>query len=310
MILVHHSGPMVSVQGGPQFGGVSAGVSAGGALDATALAEAAALLRRGAGNAIEMGGFGGVFETLAPSRFALTGAVMRARMNGAEIAWNRSYLAPAGARIEIGAAERGMFGYLSFAGALAAANDTGLRAGAQIGLAPDPDPQAPMMVLSPENRFEGGRVRVICGPQTDLFSPQTQAAFYTCAKADGANRQGLRLAHPNAPIRAQNAAGLVSDFITAGDIQLTGEGLPFILLAGCQTIGGYPRIGTVIALDLARCAQARAGARLDLVPISLEEALSLKAPVARAQPLIHQPSTEDLLKHQLISGVWGPEDIE
>ena len=69
--------------------------------------------------------------------------------------------------------------------------------------------------------------------------------------------------------------GQVSDFITEGDIQMTGDGTPFVLLADCQTMGGYPRIGTVIPADLSRIAQALPGTKLSFRFIELEEAEAL-----------------------------------
>jgi len=48
---------------------------------------------------------------------------------------------------------------------------------------------------------------------------------------------------------------LVSQPVTPGTIQLPTNGAPIVLLADCQTIGGYPRLAHVISVDLARAAQ-------------------------------------------------------
>ena len=100
---------------------------------------------------------------------------------------------------------------------------------------------------------------------------------------------------------------------------MTGDGTPYILLAECQTMGGYPRIGTVIPADLPRVAQAAPGQVLRPRAISVEEADALwrsdvdllRAARARVAPLRRDPhDIPDLLSYQLIGGVIrGDEDI-
>jgi allophanate hydrolase len=105
---------------------------------------------------------------------------------------------------------------------------------------------------------------------------------------------------------------IVSEVITPGDIQITGDGAPFVLMCECQTTGGYPRIGTVISCDLPIVAQAQPGAALQFEFIDLDEALAaetrhradLAALPKLRQPLLRDPARiRDLLAYQLISGV-------
>ena len=49
---------------------------------------------------------------------------------------------------------------------------------------------------------------------------------------------------------------IVSEVIMPGDIQIIGDGTPYVLLSECQTTGGYPRIATVLPCDLPCIAQA------------------------------------------------------
>jgi allophanate hydrolase len=104
---------------------------------------------------------------------------------------------------------------------------------------------------------------------------------------------------------------ILSDVIVPGDIQITGDGAPFVLMCECQTTGGYPRIGTVLPSDLARVAQAPAGAILTFgfVDLDAARAIEQRATAARAAlqscvtPLLRDPhSIRDLLGYQLISG--------
>lgn len=73
------------------------------------------------------------------------------------------------------------------------------------------------------------------------------------------NRQGLRL--QGEPLADANHSG-VSEPVAIGTIQLPPDGQPIVLLADAQTVGGYARLGHVIAADLPRLAQAGAGTLL------------------------------------------------
>ena len=52
---------------------------------------------------------------------------------------------------------------------------------------------------------------------------------------------------------------VVSAAVAPGTLQLPPDGQPIVLLADAQTVGGYPRLGHVIAADLPRLAQWRPG---------------------------------------------------
>jgi biotin-dependent carboxylase-like uncharacterized protein len=329
------TGPGVSVQDLGRPGHLATGLSTGGAADRRALFEAAALLGQPAPLAcLELAGYGGRFRVGAPTRIALTGAPMRATLDGAPLRWHAAHLLPAGAVLDIGAAEAGSYGYLSFAGGIATPEILGARsahlaagigarlaAGDCLPLGPDPAPGAPLLALPAPARFQGGTVRVIAGPQTALFPPDTRARFFaTPFTAGRGNRQGLALPPPDAPFAADAPPNLVSDLIVPGDIQMTGAGVPMVLLCECQTVGGYPRIGTVIPADLGIVAQAAPGTVLRFAPVTLEVAEAASPPESRwiatlraqAQPLIRSPhDIPDLLGYQLISGaVRGDEPEE
>ena len=54
------------------------------------------------------------------------------------------------------------------------------------------------------------------------------------------------------------------------------KNLPILLLADCQTVGGYPKIATVIRADLPRLAQCRAGDNLCFTTVDLPQALEIQ----------------------------------
>lgn len=326
-------GPGSSVQDLGRPGFTALGLSQGGAADRRALWEAAALLGQAMPRAcLEMPLAGGRFRVTAATRIALTGAPMRASIEGRALRWTAAHLLAPGDILDIRPGESGVYAYLSLAGGIVSAEILGSRAtlaasnlgtpvtsGMRLPFAADPAPEAPLLCLPPEDRFNGGRLRVIEGPQTALFDPATRArAFATAFTAGPASRQGLALRHDGAPFATQTA-GLLSDFIAPGDIQSTGSGDPVILLADCQTIGGYPRLGSVIPADLPLAAQARPGTALRLTPLSLPEAEAASPPETlwlsrlrgALRPQIRRPEDiPDLLACQFISGVVRGDEGE
>jgi antagonist of KipI len=65
---------------------------------------------------------------------------------------------------------------------------------------------------------------------------------------------------------------LLSEGVTFGTIQVPANGSPIILMADCQTTGGYPKIGQIISADLPSLAQLQPTATIHFKVVSLEEA--------------------------------------
>ncbi|MEH6786247.1 MAG: biotin-dependent carboxyltransferase family protein [Paracoccus sp. (in: a-proteobacteria)] len=326
---------LLSVQDMGRPGHLGQGLSCGGAMDRMALIEAAALL--GADTplaAIEMAGAGGVFGVDAPMRVALTGAPMAAFLDDAPLRWHGCHLILPGQALRIGGVDSGVYGYLTPAGGIATPEWLGSRAahlsigigalldsGDDLPCGEDPDPDRPARVIEPAVRFGGGTLRVMDGPQTGLFADDVLEAFYAAGFRRGqrANRQGILVQAGKGCFTSDHAAGLASDVIGPGDVQLTGEGVPFVLMAECQTMGGYPRIGRVIPADLPRIAQAAEGAalrfqRLDASQADAlwrDDAALLREAAGRCRNLIREPSTiADLLSYQLVGGVTAGRELE
>src|SRR5690606_4402634 len=87
------------------------------------------------------------------------------------------------------------------------------------------------------------------------------------------NRMGYSLTGIN--IQQKEKRELLSTAVTTGTIQITTGGQPIILMADCQTTGGYPRIGQVAAIDIPVCAQLRPGEQITFTIIAIEEAEAL-----------------------------------
>ncbi|PLX37899.1 MAG: urea amidolyase [Hyphomicrobiales bacterium] len=333
-LIVHRTGPGVTVQDLGRPGYLAFGLSRGGAADRLALDEGAALLRQKSTRpALEMASMGGDFEATEDMRIALTGAPMRASIDGARVVWNASHLLPKGACLSIGAAETGTYGYLHLGGGLeipqrlgacsahlAAGLGTPVKPGDRLAVGHDGQDVVGMK-LDPEDRYGGGTVRIVSSLQTGLFASDALARFEaTTFKRDPrGNRMGVRLLPEGGGFGSDTGRSVLSEVIVPGDIQITGDGIPFVLLCECQTTGGYPRIGSVLPADLPRVVQARPGELLRFTFVTLDEAVAIQrrnmestnALVKKLTPLIRDPATiADLLSYQLVSGVTSGDDLE
>ena len=332
---VLRAGPGVTVQDLGRLGYLGFGLSRGGAADRLALYEGAALLGQPANSAtLEMAGFGGEFEATADLRIALTGAPMRVTIDGDSIAWNASHSLPRGARLSIGAATSGCYGYLHVGGGfetevhlgsrsahIAADIGAPLVAGDSLPVGADAMPGNVGFCIEPDPRFDGGLVRMLPGPQTRFFAKTEQARFVaeTFRRDSRGNRMGVRLVPSGAPFATDAGLSILSEMVVHGDIQVTGDGTPFVLLAECQTTGGYPRIGTVLQADLPRVSQATAGQTLRFECLTSEAAIAadrterqrIATLPKRLVRLVRDPAEiQDLLSYQLISGVTAGDDFE
>jgi acetyl-CoA carboxylase biotin carboxyl carrier protein len=91
---------------------------------------------------------------------------------------------------------------------------------------------------------------------------------------------------------------------------VTGSGQPIVLLPGRATIGGYPKIATVIEADHDRLGQLRPGATIRFAEVSLDEA----ATALRAwRPSIYgglSSDEEPIMSHDRQSAdAWTPEGV-
>jgi 5-oxoprolinase (ATP-hydrolysing) subunit C len=117
-------------------------------------------------------------------------------------------------------------------------------------------------------------IRAVPGPQDDHFTGAALAVLFgeEYAVTHASDRMGMRLEGPRLAHRSPAGADIVSDAIVPGAIQVPGNGLPIVLLADCQTIGGYAKIATVASADLPRIAALAPGARVRFARVSVEEA--------------------------------------
>jgi antagonist of KipI len=318
-------GLMTTVQDLGRPGWQRYGVSPGGAADAWALRLANLLTGNPEGAAaLEITASGPILRFAEPTLMAISGADFEASVDGGRVpAWRPVWLGT-GAELAIGAARTGFRCYLAVAGGLAVPRVLGgrgthlaagfggfegraLRAGDVLKIGPASAwgkrftlalAGAEAMVAA---RWEVGVavrpkytnapvIRVVRGPQWEAFGVETQTRFlgerFTVdARSD---RMGLRLNATGGSLLGEPLPEMVSEGITTGTVQVPPDGQPIVLLADRQTVGGYPKIGTVASVDLPLLAQLRAGDTVAFAEVSVAEAQELFLANERALATVKQ----------------------
>lgn len=308
-------GPLSLVQDGGRTGFQQLGVSVSGAADIDALNVGNRLVGNDPNDAAVENLLGGAeFEFEQETIFALTGAETGATLDGVPLVRNISYTAHPAARLALGMTSpgQGLRVYLAIAGGIDTSQVLGSRSthvASGIGgvdgralVAGDlleigepsstaasgnvfvsastsdsgSNPALPEFPELPE--IPGLKVRVVLGPQDDVFSDEGIQTFLdsTYVVGDQSNRQGLRLDGPEIESRT-GRYDIVSDAVVNGSIQVPGDGKPIVLLADRQTTGGYAKIATVASVDLPRLGQASPGTSITFSAISVEESQELLA---------------------------------
>jgi len=299
------AGLAVSIQDRGRTGYRNIGVPVSGALDPVLMAAANALLGNPAEAAVlEVGLNGPALKALSgTTRIALAGEV------GAEVVntrgqvlkvlpWQTATLFP-GDFIRIGAVPHGV-AYVAIGGGVQVPPQLGSRStylraaiGGVHGRAPAIGDRFPCDAVRGDPWLESrgrtpwhharGPIRVILGPQDDHFTPQALATFLTrpYVVTRDMDRMGLRL-EGDRLAHNEKGAEIVSDGVAPGTIQVPANGQPIVLMADCQTSGGYPKIATVIRADLPRLAHLRPGDELRFVAVGHADAAAALREQARS----------------------------
>jgi len=117
-------------------------------------------------------------------------------------------------------------------------------------------------------------LRVVLGYQQQAFSNINRQLFFSSEYrvTESSDRMGFRL---KGPAVQSTLDGILSEGICLGAIQVPADGQPIILLNDRQTIGGYPKLGSVLSLDIGKLAQLSPGGLLRFEAISIEQAHNL-----------------------------------
>lgn len=292
-IRIRRAGPATTIQDAGRFGALQHGISASGPMDGGAFAAAGAALARCGGEAIEFtrAGLDFIVEG-GPVDVSGAGGDFGLAVNGQARPWPARLTLADGDRVAITPGRAGNYGYLRFdqhidvpfvlgsratnlVSGIGGLEGRALRAGDRLRLVPAigraDGPQA-----APAGP-DGAPLRFLWGLHAGLFPEATRAAFVarTFTVSDRLDRMGVRLDDPAGVFAGAPILSLVSDAVVAGDVQILGDGTPIVLMRDHQPTGGYPRIATVISVDLDRFAQMRPGTALAFAPVSLQKAHEL-----------------------------------
>ena len=290
MLEVVRAGPLTTVQDLGRPGWAHLGVPRSGALDEPALRLANHLVGNPPGSGgleITLGGFAARFDR--PAIIAVAGAAAPVLVDGVDQGGlveqggaAGPIRVPAGARVDVRTARRGLRCYLAVDGGIVVPPVLGSRStdtlsglgppvlqngvSLPLGDPPSPDPSGPGLVGSPATGAplpEPGaaiRLGIRFGPRADWFTAAAHQVLLdsTWTLTPQSNRIGARLSGP-ALARAVPDE-LPSEGVVLGAVQVPTGGQPLVFLADHPTTGGYPVIAVVDQADLSTLAQARPGA--------------------------------------------------
>ncbi len=285
-------GPLTTIQDLGRHGYQQYGISVSGAMDDYALRLGNLIVGNEEGAAcLEITLLGLQLRILKDAIVAITGADLAPTLNGNPIPMWEAVAVHRGDIISFARPKSGCRAYLAVVGGIdvpkvmgSAATYTKAQMGGFEGRAlrsgdrlrsGKPRPGVLGRRLPPQyipEYSEQSELRVILGPQDDHFTQEGIHTFlhseYTISTE--ADRMGYRLQGPR--IEHKAGADIISDGIPLGSVQVPADRLPIVLLADRQTTGGYPKIATVITVDIVKLAQAKPGDKVRFLQVTEEEA--------------------------------------
>jgi len=291
--IVRQPGLLTLIQDSGRFGTHNLGLTNGGPLDILAFNWANRLLGNACNRSTLEISFGGLsLEIELDTAIVVTGAEIPIKINAKAIDQWQTHSVKKGDTIELGYATRGTRAYLAVAGGFNIAPSFGssatvvrekigglggdkLKAGDQLPC--DPHVLSKHYRLADDDRpyyTDNAVLRVVLGYQQSAFDYIEQQRFFNSEYqvTDRSDRMGFRL---EGEAIKSNLSGMLSEGICHGAIQIPADGQPIVLLNDRQTIGGYPKIGSVIPLDTAKLAQLSPGSTIRFESISPEHAHNL-----------------------------------
>lgn len=320
-MIVEKSGAQTTVQDTGRPGYLGRGIPPAGAQDNLALRVANHLIGNDAGQpfltlgdpgaaGLECLLFGPTLSFTRDAVIALTGGECAAKLDGAALPMYESVNVKAGQRLVIGIVKTGVRAYLAIAGGIDVPLYLGSRA-TQIGVGLGGLEGRPLQIGDELACFSSGMsaarsapeelranipaepvIRVVMGPQDEMFDSQSRAAFVDQPwnLLPMSNRMGLRFTGPTLTFEpgrpayldrdaGANPSNIVDDIIPLGGIQ-TPDGAALIVM-GVEhpTAGGYAKIATVISADLSKLGQFRPGMTGRFQAVSVDAAIAAEAEI-------------------------------
>ena len=271
------------------------GITSGGAFDQYSFGWANRLcLNDDNAGCIEILVGGLILEAQVSTQIAITGADIPIKINDSTVEnWCTHNIQP-GDKIAFGYATAGCRSYLAIAGGIQApltfnSLSTVVREGlgglTQLGMplekgdfltcSSNPHSAQRSVPTKYHCKFDTdiAEIRMVTGYQYEQFSQQINQFFATeYVISQNSDRMGYRL---EGPVIDMPRCEMLSEGISLGAVQLPADGMPIILLCDRQTIGGYPKLGSVFSQDIARLAQMMPGQKLRFKPLSIDQAQNL-----------------------------------
>jgi biotin-dependent carboxylase-like uncharacterized protein len=299
------------IQDSGRFGQHSIGLTSGGPMDPVAFKWANRLLDNDQNASVIESTVGGLkIKSHGSTRVAITGANVSAKINGQLCKQWQSLNLALGDILELGYATSGCRIYVAVAGGfklqhhfysnstvvregVGGLNGSALAAGDKLECHEPLSLNDPYQLLAENVQpqySDAVTLRVIPGYQQAHFSAHEKNRFYhnEFKVSELCDRMGYRLSGPRI---ACDIDGILSEGICLGAIQVPKDGQPIILMNDRQTIGGYPKLGSVLSLDLAKLAQLTQGGRVKFEAITIDDAHNF---LVLAQHKFEQTKTEFL----------------
>ena len=289
VLKVTHPGLYCCVQDLGRFGQNHLGLTTGGCHDQYAFKVANALVGNPSNSpALELtlGGFRA--EVLAPITIALTGPNNEFTINNKRQALWQNIQVARGDVIEIATPHIGLRHTLAISGGVKAQShftsvSTVMREGLGCKIEANTliKQQAPRFTKQKRlpanlipNYCQNTPLNMVLALQHHEFSAADINRFLSSSYTvtGQSDRMGYRI--QGAALESPTGARF-SEGINLGAIQVPADGQPIVLLNDRQTIGGYPKLGSVISLDTAKLAQLTPGAKVHFEEVTIDDAHSL-----------------------------------
>ena len=269
------------------------GLTSGGAMDQVSFHLANRLCGNAPGTTCFEITYGGLeVDVLDTCKIAVTGAEMPVSVNQKMMPRWQTLLLNQGDRLQIGQASKGIRGYLAIAGGFQVQQQFGSSSAIPReflgGTHQNGSGVKPEEILFRESRKESSQegpvlrvsesdipdfpehvtLRVVPGYQIESFERVDLVRFFSSdyCVTQRMDRMGVRL---QGKAISSNLAAMRSEGIAYGAIQVPPDGQPIIMLNDRQTIGGYPKLGSVLSLDCFKLAQAAPGTRIRFCQIDM-----------------------------------------
>ena len=307
--IVKQPGLLTLIQDRGRYGAHNLGLTNGGPLDPLAFDWANRLLGNEINDTCLEVSFGGLtLESRVESSIAITGAEISCKVNGKAIEQWRSYTIKKNDLLKLGYTTAGVRAYLAVSGGfkippsfgssatvirekVGGLNGNKLQTGDQLPCAPGSTGRCLSVAEADRPKYGNQAIlRVVLGYQQHTFDTLQKLKFFSSdySVTDRSDRMGFRLKGQKI---YSNIQGMLSEGICHGAVQIPADGQPIVLMNDRQTIGGYPKIGSVIPIDTAKLSQIQPGENIKFEEINLEDAHNIHT----LQQACYQNST--ILEH-------------